>query len=181
MLIKQETNMTPAEHIAAENSNNQFLQELAYAAQTFPGELKKGSKIIFLGGDASSATEVVLVEKDYIVEQGTSGILTYRKWASGMAEMWGTAELKNKTQSPEQLLCFDMNLPWTQVEGEYPAGIVTPRNLEESYILRESAIHYFTWYAHNENRIRFGAIGDDKSWEIGTEVSVSIIVKGRWK
>lgn len=30
---------------------------------------------------------------DYIVEQGTSGIWTYRKWASGIAECWGiTAE-----------------------------------------------------------------------------------------
>ena len=27
---------------------------------------------------------------DYIVEQGTSGIWTYRKWASGIAECWGT-------------------------------------------------------------------------------------------
>lgn len=27
---------------------------------------------------------------DYIVEQGTSGIWTYRKWASGFAECWGT-------------------------------------------------------------------------------------------
>ena len=26
---------------------------------------------------------------DYIVEQGTSGIWTYRKWASGIAECWG--------------------------------------------------------------------------------------------
>lgn len=28
--------------------------------------------------------------KDYIVEQGTSGIWTYRKWNSGIAECWGT-------------------------------------------------------------------------------------------
>lgn len=27
---------------------------------------------------------------DYIVEQGTSGIWTYRKWKSGIAECWGT-------------------------------------------------------------------------------------------
>ena len=28
--------------------------------------------------------------KDYVVEQGTSGIWTYRKWNSGIAECWGT-------------------------------------------------------------------------------------------
>ena len=29
---------------------------------------------------------------DYIVEQGTSGIWTYRKWNSGIAECWGVDE-----------------------------------------------------------------------------------------
>lgn len=29
-------------------------------------------------------------EADYVVEQGTSGIWTYRKWSSGIAECWGT-------------------------------------------------------------------------------------------
>lgn len=28
---------------------------------------------------------------DYVVEQGTSGIWTYRKWSSGFAECWGRA------------------------------------------------------------------------------------------
>lgn len=34
---------------------------------------------------------------DYIVEQGTSGIWTYRKWNSGIAECWGrgSATLSN--------------------------------------------------------------------------------------
>jgi len=30
-----------------------------------------------------------LATTDYVVEQGTSGIWTYRKWASGIAECWG--------------------------------------------------------------------------------------------
>ena len=29
---------------------------------------------------------------DYVVEQGTSGIWTYRKWNSGVAEIWGRIE-----------------------------------------------------------------------------------------
>lgn len=31
-----------------------------------------------------------LQERDYIVEQGQSGIWMYRKWSSGVAECWGT-------------------------------------------------------------------------------------------
>ena len=30
---------------------------------------------------------------DYVVEQGTSGIWTYRKWNSGIAECWGSKYL----------------------------------------------------------------------------------------
>lgn len=33
------------------------------------------------------------VAVDYIVEQGTSGIWTYRKWASGIAECWATTTI----------------------------------------------------------------------------------------
>lgn len=32
---------------------------------------------------------------DYIVEQGTSGVWTYRKWASGIAECWGDYQYTN--------------------------------------------------------------------------------------
>lgn len=31
--------------------------------------------------------------KDYVVEEGTNGIWTYRKWASGISECWGTTTL----------------------------------------------------------------------------------------
>ena len=31
-----------------------------------------------------------LLKCDYVIEEGTSGIWTYRKWASGIAECWGT-------------------------------------------------------------------------------------------
>ena len=35
--------------------------------------------------------------KDYVTAQGTSGIWTYRKWASGVAECWGQY---TETKSP---------------------------------------------------------------------------------
>lgn len=33
------------------------------------------------------------LKADYIVEQGTSGIWTYRKWNSGIAECWGNENI----------------------------------------------------------------------------------------
>ena len=34
-----------------------------------------------------------LLNCDYVIEEGQSGIWTYRKWASGIAECWG--EIRN--------------------------------------------------------------------------------------
>lgn len=34
--------------------------------------------------------EEIVAAQDYVVESGTSGIWTYRKWNSGLAECWGT-------------------------------------------------------------------------------------------
>lgn len=31
--------------------------------------------------------------KDYVIEEGESGIWTYRKWKSGKAELWGTSPI----------------------------------------------------------------------------------------
>lgn len=36
---------------------------------------------------------------DYVVEQGTSGIWTYRKWNSGIAECWGNPTTESVTFS----------------------------------------------------------------------------------
>lgn len=39
----------------------------------------------------------IITPADYIVEQGTSGIWTYRKWNSGIAECWGSATVTINT------------------------------------------------------------------------------------
>ena len=45
--------------------------------------------------------QIEAVSVDYIIEQGTSGIWTYRKWNSGIAECWGiySATLSNYSGS----------------------------------------------------------------------------------
>ena len=48
------------------------------------------------GGDSPVA--------DYVVEQGTSGIWTYRKWNSGIAECWLTEPIKQTMTSDGELM-----------------------------------------------------------------------------
>lgn len=50
---------------------------------------------------------------DFIVEHGTSGIWTYRKWASGIAECWGTSETVTMDS-------------WKEWGGMYTAANVIP-------------------------------------------------------
>lgn len=42
------------------------------------------------GAQIDEANERGLATADYIIQQGVSGIWTYRKWNSGMAECWAT-------------------------------------------------------------------------------------------
>jgi hypothetical protein len=117
--------------------------------------------------------------KDYIVEQGrTTDGLFYELWNSGKAELWGYIMIK---QISSQLMCFDTNLPWKQTNGIELVGSVTPCNLESSYTLRGSSLHYFTWYNHTGNNLRVGVIRDSESWDPGATAHVSLMIKGRWE
>lgn len=181
MLIKQEKNMTEAERIAAENSNNQFLQELAYAAQTFPGELKEGTKVIFLGGDASSATDVALVTEDYIVEQGTNGIWTYRKWASGIAECWGKLTINTAITSawPDSVFYISGKFPESTLN--FPFAFTEVPFVNTSIDGERSAIVMNGGKRHTKTTLGDFNLARPVVMSEPIDFVVSIDVKGRWK
>lgn len=67
-----------------ENHLSNYNQHLeAYAAHAHTGE--DGTVKVDAGNISNLA--------DYIVEQGVSGIWTYRKWASGIIECWGQTDI----------------------------------------------------------------------------------------
>lgn len=45
------------------------------------------------------SAELAVQTDDFIVEQGESGIWTYRKWNSGIAECWGRHSFQSKVES----------------------------------------------------------------------------------
>lgn len=45
---------------------------------------------VYSGSQIDEAVGKALPMSDYVIEQGTSGIWTYREWNSGMAECWAT-------------------------------------------------------------------------------------------
>lgn len=58
---------------------------------------------------------------DYIVEQGTSGIWTYRKWNSGIAECWGSVYAQKDCTSAWGSV-YDSG---TATSQPFPSGLFT--------------------------------------------------------
>ena len=56
---------------------------------------------------------------DYVVEQGTSGIWIYRKWASGIAELWGVSDAITQTTDFDWGI-LTSNYPTPQLSYPFP-------------------------------------------------------------
>ena len=99
---------------------------------------------------------------DYIVEQGTSGIWTYRKWASGIAECWGrqisteksiyddTYCVVNETLPPNLFIVDpSVNCSGFQLKtiSSYIAMVTTSTTLCSAYMKCANPINdeYFCW------------------------------------
>ena len=116
------------------------------------------------------------VKVDYIVEQGTSGIWTYRKWNSGVCELWGKWEetLSNySTASPLYgYMSSTKNLPFTVYDPVV------------SYIVKVGT--GFAMPASGMGSIDTSTLNQIKGYAMGTANGSnatiwSFYVKGTWK
>lgn len=103
---------------------------------------------------------------DYIVEQGTSGIWTYRKWNSGVAECWGNAV--GAIPSGWSSAGLTHNLPFT---------FVTVKNSFAQFRAYQVARAYTTIQATNATSVNIQTNSDSAM----SSASYSVSVKGTWK
>lgn len=98
------------------------------------GPIKKGCKYrvytlrcsisgayIFEGNDGPlPPPDATVMADDYVIEQGTDGIWTYRKWLNGTAECWGHQDVESTT--------YSANGGYKAISGVLPSGlfITTP-------------------------------------------------------
>lgn len=138
---EEENTIDIAEHIATKfRGQTSFESEANFGeGASFTGDSSFSGAASFTGatsfsGNASFSGGVKLQGSniaDFIVEAGTSGIWTYRKWNSGIAECWGTASVTstfNKTWGA-LYVCAPIerqNYPFTFVAR--PVETVTMRN-----------------------------------------------------
>ena len=114
---------------------------------------------------------------DYVVEQGTSGIWTYRKWNSGIAECWGNTTY---TQSSN----------FGAWGNNYISSVISPKAYPFTFIENPNEIIYVSspsgsgWsLPYNGTTSASGAVhitrpasgGSNVIWQIRYEV------KGFWK
>ena len=119
--------------------------------------------------------------KDYIVEQGTSGIWTYRKWNSGLAECWGVYTMTSAATKAWGALYYSDTLA---PRINYPFTFTT--RPQESAFLHGSSVAGWVYP-------EAGGIGLNTTTQTGqygflrptsiasSEVKYEYTVVGRWK
>ena len=114
---------------------------------------------------------------DYVVEQGTSGIWTYRKWNSGLSECFGGLNVSPTSPSSEGSLYFK------SVGVAYPTGLFLEKPYATSGVMADwisgitqawssstkDKFNGYLWVAHNS------ALNGNYSFMIKLHVT------GRWK
>lgn len=114
---------------------------------------------------------------DYIVEEGTSGIWTYRKWASGIAEAWGETGMKTVDITSQQGGIYLTN----EITETYQSDIfqtIKTVNVNKSSYNSNSGVFGTAWNTENHT-IRYSIFRGNSGGS--NQVSVSIYIKGLWK
>lgn len=112
---------------------------------------------------------------DYVVEQGTDGIWTYRKWSDGTAECWGHTDVPTAT--------YAANGGYKQVSANLPAGLFvsTPDVVTASGRI-SGCIHTDIGFTSPNNATSIQTYLINRYGSATTQTGVVYwSVKGRWK
>ena len=135
----------------------------------------KASNMWIIGGHDLKRSENIESFKgvDFIVEQGTSGIWTYRKWNSGIAECWGMGSVSVlcKKQSGSCWFTDDLTIA-------LPTGLFT-----ENGVVNLNCHDYWCWIAKahmsQAENVSFRIARSSNYQAFNTNVDIS--ARGRWK
>lgn len=119
--------------------------------------------------------EAISVPVDYIVEEGTDGIWTYRKWNSGIAECWGT-HTGSYTHKATTVNSFYGYYEYVQLPFTFYGGV------EFTFMGKVGSgwtmPGYLGYHSGTQTTIQFNLLAQQS----GTQtVVVNFNVKGRWK
>lgn len=115
---------------------------------------------------------------DYVVSQGTSGIWTYRKWASGISECWGTYQASNINISSQNYDGYYYNK--TAISINYPSGAFTAAPTAFADGGNTSHQHHIRVFQNSASAVSVTILCHSSSQ---TSVSMPIYLRalGKWK
>ena len=132
-------------------------------------------ELVIDGGDASG--EIELLTADHVVEQGTSGIWTYRKWESGLAECFGVL---NTTVATTQ--AWGDTHYYGRLEGvSFPASLFTEVPAVWVSVSDENGNFFVTNRGATADTVGELFAVTVVQVEQETAVRLSLEAKGRWK
>ena len=130
-------------------------------------------------GIKHNAATTSTIMGDYVVEEGTSGIWTYRKWNSGIAECWGTTSISSAMDTS----WGNAYISSATASISYPFTF-TERPIENVSLQTSSSA---AWLMHESNAPNtttqtglYRAARSNSDSAVNT-IYFDIQVKGRWK
>lgn len=128
-------------------------------------------ELIRLGGAGT------LPVADYIVEQGTSGVWTYRKWNSGVAECWGEVTVRASITDAIGAMYMKVTDYFSWPDALFSAA---PKIVQAASITVAPLLPIIRGGDTTKNQFRMYLLYPDRyentiNWVIGVEA------KGRWK
>lgn len=122
--------------------------------------------------------------EDFIVEQGTSGIWTYRKWNSGIAECWGTTSVNTSFNGTSGNVSYNGT---SLSSPTYPTNLFidTPDSLTaETWGVSGSGTHCYLTFTTGHTKTspsNFYIFRNASTTTTIYTIYISYEVKGRWK
>ncbi len=112
---------------------------------------------------------------DYVIETGTSGIWTYRKWNSGISECWSTSYVASGSHTMSK----NGNIyASTTHEYAFPAGLFIDTPIISANVQQGGGM----WAkATGSTTSEKAVIGFLRSNDDTSSINFNMIVKGRWK
>lgn len=119
-----------------------------------------------------------LQDRDYIVEQGTDGIWTYRKWNSGIAECWGYTSTASLTWT-----VYANTSPYTLYFSNSWNFSLPFAFTDTSYVINANCLvpgSNYGWVARGSKATTGFTLNIVRNGNTGT-CYMDVTVKGRWK
>lgn len=114
---------------------------------------------------------------DWIVEEGTDGIWTYRKWNSGIAECWGTDTRSGSWTQWGTLY----ELSGGSYRTSYPTGLFIERPLCVATMKSGIVGGFLEYYTAGTKDLTDGVLIMRPNTTSATTFEVNFYSKGRWK